>query len=65
MLVSFPRLNKYNMARVLVVTCDLTLRRLNEEDCEFKTTLENLVRPCLKKTKLNQTKPKKKILKKS
>lgn len=42
-----------------MVTCNLTLGRLNEEDCEFKTTLENLVRPRLKKTKLNQTKQKK------
>lgn len=47
-----------------MVTCNLTLGRLNEEDCEFKTTLENLVRPRLKKTKLNQTKQKKKSKKK-
>lgn len=43
------------MPRVLVVTCNLILGRPNEEDCEFKTTLENIVRPHLKKTKVNQT----------
>lgn len=65
MLVSFPRFKQINMPRVLVVTCNLILGRPNEEDCEFKTTLENIVRPHLKKTKVNQTnQPNKKPFKK-
>jgi hypothetical protein len=33
-----------------------SLRRLREEDCEFKGSLSYIARPCLKTTNKNKTK---------